>query len=1427
MSSPPNVHETRLPATPGDVYAFIANHVDKHRTFPESARLRDLGAEKALVQDYSGRVVFELLQNALDRAVEEVEVRWLPEQRLLEVANDGRAVTVGKDERGRSDLMSLLTLHTSSKTAAESVGNKGVGFRSVFASAPEVEICSRARDTRWWGMRLSHPAHLPDGATDWAAADVASFYAPRPTDADGHERHCTVIRLRDVRNPAVIAESVTELQRGPLTFLERRAAKGLRIRLVAGTHVVTHVLGGDGPEVVEEARVAMSDAVRKTTGLDLPHGEVRVLWRPAPDAESTEESRYWSYLPTEQPAGFGVQVHADFYLSNSRRNLALRRLAEGDSAEDPAGWNARLVDAAADCIARLWRDARVCAAPGFWRVATPAAAECAHLRLAVARRLWADGGALFEEMTRLSFPVGVAAPLGRYRDYFDALLAWADFAFRHQRELGARARYLRVRDLLARAEASGAPVLPIIAGDPNARDTVVRQARPLVQGKQGQRRGRDSDRIYQRRHDADRIVRLPDALRAQRAYVTTFDPRVDGSLGAQGLLPFDRLEILAQLESGGAPTWHAQLIRAALELARQEARGGPGSLLQRVRVSVGGAAWRFVPLSENVQRAGVGLARLHAPSTSGDWVPASTLGTVPGPWPQLDEAALATALGVSLEHGDVADASLLLGITPVPLGTVGTIELPDVLDADTGEALVQEWTRFGAFLDTAAGEPLRGALQSCRWVRGGESLDVRDGLGGESAPHRPVDLWHQQAGRGFTTQLLPRVVLDGPVPPLWLQHLGVRNPSDLANDRTRVLRGIARLRALEPREMLDHQRDLVEVYRALVSTVLKEDDPPVVPLLVRPVDGAGRRLPVRWAHDGEEVWHEPDRANREALQAFRDVLHWVVRKQPAARARALGLRNFTVDSKTVRLRGESDEALTSEMQAALQRAMPDILAASLVAHQDFDPGEALDRFAALSVQHFDDIWIEWTFADRKGEVGEDEPGDVFLRTLEDGRQQLCFDGPSVPLARCAFPLSQLLAGNRAFGSLYKDALFAWTAHAADGGASVERFRREQGLTEREVAEMRDRVEASIMAPEERRAWRAAVEAALAPFGTLVAPPRLGMVVRPDTFTAPVRAKDEDLRQALAHIAQARPRVELHHPNGLRLERADRIPLLAEKAERNRGRWTEASLQAWRQALEHPHPLEDEERRWLGFDALAALRRRLDLPAEPVAVADDAVSFARGQIPLATLPVAPARGLSLRSFSAELGDTRARDAATDDEFIRKARRKAQGGRRAEDAVLTLAVADAMAWRQADPGGFRAALDLALSVLDGPDGNKAERRLEAATTAPGMRKLLHVAEYVGNVGFDVLVPQRDAGCFLLVEVKRVQALSGAAFFLSENERRRAHHYAQKGRPWRLWLVAGSGESLDATAVVEPFAAHATAIGEMAAAGLRPGEWFFALA
>ena len=311
----------------------------------------------------------------------------------------------------------------------------------------------------------------------------------------------------------------------------------------------------------------------------------------------------------------------------------------------------------------------------------------------------------------------------------------------------------------------------------------------------------------------------------------------------------------------------------------------------------------------------------------------------------------AGALGVSAEHQTVDDALLLLGVAPVPLGDSGTLELPAALPLETGEDLLREWSRFGRFLDLEAGKSLRRALNHCRWVGPLDGLDLQHGPEGDRSPYRPLDLWHQQAGRGFTTGLLPRVVLGPGLRPLWVQQLGIHNPTSEANSRARLLAALERLRRLNPQVMYDEQRDLIEVYRALVTSLLTHDDPPAIPLLVRPVDGEGRREPVRWARPDESVWHEPDRADREALQSFTGVLHWVVRKQAEKRLGNLGLRHFRVERTDVQHRGTSNPLLEQRLREQLTEAIPDMLAASVAFHLDFDVAEALRNFTSMAVRH--------------------------------------------------------------------------------------------------------------------------------------------------------------------------------------------------------------------------------------------------------------------------------------------------------------------------------------------------------------------------------------------------------------------------------------------------------------------------------------------
>lgn len=977
-----------LPRDPAQVQAMLQTHLEEHRQLPESSRLRDLGSEKAVVQDYSGRVVYELLQNALDRATGNILIRWDQEQRVLEVANDGRAVTTQGLEGRRSDFQALLSMHSSSKSAAQSIGNKGVGFRSVFGAGSQVEVWSRAENGSWWGMYLQHPARFDAAVDGWINQDAASFYVPLMLSAEPqfHLEHVTLIRLQGISKPEVIAsieESIAELRRGPLAFLQLRAVPGLRITLSVAGQDITHVIGDKDYLAMAQRQMAFPDEVRVSTGLDLDVADLRVL---APN--DPNHSRYWSYLPTEQPAGFGVQIHGDFYLSNSRRHLTLRKLDGSLPATDPAGWNATLVRLAAECIVELWQMPQVCLAETFWEYANPHACTCPHLKREVSSLFWKGNGEVFEAMVRLSFPSQRTWPVGRYRQLFEALEAWADYAYRNlgRGQLSKHRLYL-----IERIQASGAGVIPIVSEELAAMVSVSR-AQPLVPGAQGQRRGHDADRIYYRSSGRETQNELAPVIMRQRTFVTTFTPGLDMSLAQQGLIEFERPEIIAHLRPGESEDDHVALISAAVGLASHEGTGGVGSLLRRAKERGVGAAWRFVGKETSVN-PGESLAGLMVKVLDGSWHAAKACARTNGPWPQLDERWLAEVVSDIESLPSVDDVCLLLGIGPIPLSDPQTVVLPDELPVETMTDLIACWPLFSAFLAHEEGRHLLAALERCRWLQCSDSILIHDGVTGHG-PYAPLDLWRQLASRGFTTRLLPRLEADRASDATWYMQLGIANALE-ANSAGRVRAAFERLEGIEPRT-LDSManRDLCELYRNLVDLSFKHENL-TPPLLYRVIGEAGRQQGLAWGSAAAGIWHDTGE-NPTALLSFNDIKLWVVRKLSKQKATDYGLKNFTPVTAKVSKQGDSNDYLASMLRSRLHLAIPDLMAAASAAYNDFDASKALENFARLIIRHHDDVWIEWSFDGRLGCLGKDSVGDVFEYVAPEGARTLVRWFPSTP-----------------------------------------------------------------------------------------------------------------------------------------------------------------------------------------------------------------------------------------------------------------------------------------------------------------------------------------------------------------------------------------------------------------------------------------------
>src|SRR5450631_309959 len=105
-------------------------------------RLReDVGQESQIAQDYRGRLIYELLQNADDAMSsldwKEATIAFVLDNDDLWVADSGRPLD-GADVRGLCGV-SASSKHQSGNRRA-SIGHKGMGFKSVLeiTDAPEV-----------------------------------------------------------------------------------------------------------------------------------------------------------------------------------------------------------------------------------------------------------------------------------------------------------------------------------------------------------------------------------------------------------------------------------------------------------------------------------------------------------------------------------------------------------------------------------------------------------------------------------------------------------------------------------------------------------------------------------------------------------------------------------------------------------------------------------------------------------------------------------------------------------------------------------------------------------------------------------------------------------------------------------------------------------------------------------------------------------------------------------------------------------------------------------------------------------------------------------------------------------------------------------------------------------------------------------------
>lgn len=94
--------------------------------------------EKRISEDYNGRQILELLQNADDAHASKVKIQLIKSTNTIKISNTGK----NENSFSSAGIESLMVADYSSKSKWENIGNKGLGFRSLLSWCDCIKIKS-------------------------------------------------------------------------------------------------------------------------------------------------------------------------------------------------------------------------------------------------------------------------------------------------------------------------------------------------------------------------------------------------------------------------------------------------------------------------------------------------------------------------------------------------------------------------------------------------------------------------------------------------------------------------------------------------------------------------------------------------------------------------------------------------------------------------------------------------------------------------------------------------------------------------------------------------------------------------------------------------------------------------------------------------------------------------------------------------------------------------------------------------------------------------------------------------------------------------------------------------------------------------------------------------------------------------------------
>lgn len=346
---------TQLPANKHEIVETFRNHINYFIGHGKGENaLLGIGAEGSVTQQYAGRVLYELFQNALDNVDNSLVVVNFDGKTLL-VGNRGKAISIDNKYDynepkldGRSNFHALCALHASNKNPNDNFGNKGIGFRSIFGVADRVEVWSRYQTDHngpaaWWGLslqkalkpnewtksidaliaedkkiRIQHGVrpsfHFPK------AMDQIDFPAPELVNQNLSTLICLQIKNKDHQDQIQI--EVERLRNTRFCFIGLRKP-GIQL-LINGQASSTSAGWEIGNAFNFDANSAEALLAKEAEHpVNTPGVCIAWITEGAPFDEDKPAGLFYNYLPTELKTGLPIDVHADFQVKADRQSMTL------------------------------------------------------------------------------------------------------------------------------------------------------------------------------------------------------------------------------------------------------------------------------------------------------------------------------------------------------------------------------------------------------------------------------------------------------------------------------------------------------------------------------------------------------------------------------------------------------------------------------------------------------------------------------------------------------------------------------------------------------------------------------------------------------------------------------------------------------------------------------------------------------------------------------------------------------------------------------------------------------------------------------------------------------------------------------------------------------------------------------------------------